>query len=263
MKHIFHLFVAAAGALALAACDTGTAESAGESGCGSLRLDIATVTAVDAQTRATVELPAAVIPNGNHFSLCITGSYTDDLGATQIYDREWPQFGDYDSPLMPQGNYTATANYGDMEQEGEKAAAFGGTTDFRIMARRTITASVATPLRNSALKVAFGEWFTTYYANPVITIRTESNHTFSFTPAASHLIFVKPGTRLYLSGRAEKAQTGTEVEFAETEIGTTAPCTLHTVTLTASEAGSGRPVIRFDETFTETEEKIIELNPEV
>ena len=156
---------------------------------------------------------------------------------------------------MPQGNYTATANYGDMEQEGEKAAAFGGTTDFRIMARRTITASVATPLRNSALKVAFGEWFTTYYANPVITIRTESNHTFSFTPAASHLIFVKPGTRLYLSGRAEKAQTGTEVEFAETEIGTTAPCTLHTVTLTASEAGSGRPVIRFDETFTETEER--------
>ena len=129
------------------------------------------------------------------------------------------------------------------------------TTRSKITVNRKVTTSTATSL--------FGEWFTTYYANPVITIRTESNHTFSFTPAASHLIFVKPATRLYLSGRAEQAQTGTEVEFAETEIGTTAPCTLHTVTLTASEAGSGRPVIRFDETFTETEEKIIELNPEV
>lgn len=107
MKHIFHLFVAAAGALALAACDTGTAEPAGESGCGTLRLDIATVTAVDAQTRATVELPADVIPNGNHFSLRITGSYTDDLGATQIYDREWPQFGDWlTEPTLTLGRRT-------------------------------------------------------------------------------------------------------------------------------------------------------------
>ena len=156
---------------------------------------------------------------------------------------------------MPQGNYTATANYGDMEQEGEKAAAFGGTTDFRIMARRSITASVATPLRNSALKVAFRRMVHHLLRQPRDYDPHRIEPHFQLHARGFHLIFVKPGTRLYLSGRAEKAQTGTEVEFVETEIGTTAPCTLHTVTLTASEAGSGRPVIRFDETFTETEEK--------
>lgn len=262
MKNIFYTLTLAATALTVS-CSSDTAEAGGGTAeWGELRIAVATSPQVEAQTRATVELPAATIPDGDAFALRITGTFNDDMGNPQPYDQSWSSVGAFDSPKMRRGDYTAAISYGDPEAEGTKAACFAGTADFAILARRTVTTTITASLRNAAFRLTMGEWFRKYYTEALITIRTESGHSFVFTPTTQDIVFVKPGTKLFMQGTAVKAQTGVQVEFPEHEIGTTAACTLHTVAVDASEAGSGKLTIDLDDTFTEIAEQVIELNPE-
>lgn len=262
MKHILYTLTFAAAVLTVACSSDTTETGGGTAEWGELRIAVAASPQVESQTRATVELPAAVIPDGDAFALRITGTYNDDMGNPQPYDQSWATVGAFDAPKMRRGDYTAAITYGDPEAEGTKAACFAGTADFTILARRTVTASIAATLRNAAFRLTMGEWFKKYYTDALLTIRTESGNSFVFSPSTQDVIFVKPGTRLFMQGTAVKAQTGVQVEFPEHEIGTTVACTLHTVAVDASEAGSGKLVIDLDDTFTEIGEQVIELNPE-
>lgn len=260
--YIYALTIAAASCAAGCSSDKeplggGTADT------GTVRLTVAASAEVASETRAeTVELPAASVPDADDFSLRITGSYYDDAGTMHSYDRTWPTVGAFDAPKMVHGDYTASISFGDMQNEGTDAACFAGTQDFTILARRTVEAAITASLQNAAFRLAFGEWFSRYYTQAKITVRTESDHSFTFTQANTSLVFVKPATKLFLKGTAVKAQNGAEVEFPEAEIGTTKARTLHTIRVDASEAGGGKLVIDLDDTFTELEEQVIELNPE-
>ncbi len=263
MKKILYALMIAAAALHAGCSSDKEPLGGGTDETGGVRLTVAATAEVASETRAgTVELPAASIPDADDFALRITGSYYDDMGVLQPYDRSWASAGVFDSPKMVRGDYTATASYGDMESEGAGAACFSGTQDFKILARKTVSATITASLQNAAFKVTFGEWFAKYYTNAKITVRTESDHSFTCTPANTSLVFVKPATKLYLKGTAVKAQNGTEVEFPEAEIGTTAARTLHTIRVDALQAGGGKLVVDLDDTFTEFEEQVIELNPE-
>lgn len=238
-------------------------------GQGSVRITTSVSSGVSTQTRAeTTELPAEVIPDGYTFPLHITGTYTDETGTEQNYDQTWESVNVYDSPLMMHGNYTATISMGNGESEGPDAAWFAGTADFTILARQTITTTITASLQNAAVRLVIDEWFSDYYSEAILTLRTESGYTstqtFDFSEATEQpqLLFVKPGTKLFLSGSAVKSQNGASVEFPEAEIGTTAARTLHTVQVRASQVGSHGLTIQVDDTFTELEENLIELNPE-
>lgn len=263
MRKYFYALMTAAAALAVGCSSDKESLGGGTADAGDVRLTVAPTADVASETRAgTIQLPAASVPDADAFSLRITGSYSDDMGVSQSYDRTWTTVGIFDSPKMVRGDYTATVSFGDMETEGTGAACFAGTQDFKILARKTVSATITASLQNAAFKITFGEWFSKYYTQAKITVRTESDHSFTFTPANTSLVFVKPGTKLYLKGTAVKAQNGTEVEFPEAEIGTTAARTLHTIVVDASEAGGGKLVVDLDDTFTELEEQVIELNPE-
>lgn len=264
MKKFLYTLTIAAAALSVGCSSDKEPIGEGTVETGNVHLTVAASAEVATETRAgTVELPAASIPDADNFSLRITGTYSDDMGIQQSYDRTWPTVGAFDSPKMVRGDYTATVVYGDMETEGAGAACFSGTQDFKILARKTVTAEITASLQNAAFKVAFGEWFAKYYTNAMITIRTESDNSFTFTPVNTSFIFVKPATKLYLKGTARKAQNGVEVEFPEAVIGTTTARTLHTIQVDAMQAGGGKLVVDLDDTFTELEEQVIELNPEV
>ncbi|MEG1612096.1 MAG: DUF4493 domain-containing protein [Alistipes sp.] len=252
MKKILYAILISAAVLATS-CSTEPDEVAETDGKGTVQLTVTTSTAVDAVTRAQVQLPATVIPNGDDFALRIT--------ATEpTYDQSWTSLRVFDSPRMQRGNYTAAISYGNMDIEGVNAACFSGSQAFTILSRRTITTDISASLQNAAFKVLFSEWFTNYYTQAQITIRTASGNQFTFTPTTESILFVKPGTELFLKGTANKSQTGTAVEFPEKSIGTTTARTLHTITVNASEAGGGTLNITLDESFTSIPEQEIELN---
>ncbi|MEG1405042.1 MAG: DUF4493 domain-containing protein [Alistipes sp.] len=260
MKKILYAMLISAAVLATS-CSSDNEEIATGDGFGNVQFTVAASGEVDAVTRAQVELPTTAIPNSDLFALHITGTYNDDMGNPQNYDRTWATVGVFDSPKMRSGNYTAAITYGTRTAEGENAACFSGTQNFTIFARRTVTANITATLQNAAFKVVFTDWFKKYYTNAQITLRTTSGSTFTFSPSSTSVIFVKPGTDLFLKGTATKSQTGTAVEFPEVKIGTTVARTLHTITVDASKAGGGALVIDLNDTFTEVPEKVIELNP--
>ncbi len=230
---------------------------------GSVRITAQVSSDVTTRTRAeTANLPAEVIPDPYTFPLHITGTYTDDAGQEQSYDQSWETVNGYDSPLMIRGNYTASVTSGDGSQEGPDAAWFAGTADFTILSRQTITTDITVTLQNAAVQLAFDDWFTQYYSEATFTLRTESDNRFTSTLTQQPLVFIKPATKLYLSGSAVKSQNGATVEFPETEIGTTVARSLHTVRVQASQVGSSGLSIQLDDTFTELEETAVELNPE-
>lgn len=273
MKRILHRLLPAALLLAAASCSSGPDpvgpdDNGIDTERGNVRIaasPAATVsTAVQTRTGETTELPASVLPAGEAFALRITDARPDTGEDEESYDRSWERIADFDSPQMPRGDYVARIVYGDSLAEGPGAACFAGSQEFTILARRTVSTTVAASLRNAAVRIVFGEWFVRYYSEAELTLRTEAGATFRFTPDddADALLFVRAGSKLYLGGKAVKAQNDAEVEFAETEIGTTAARTLHTVQVEAAQAGGSGLEIELDDTFARIDEEIVELNPD-
>lgn len=263
MKYIYRLITLSALLFGCAKEDATTDSS----GYGSVDFQCNTISIVEntTQTRATVELPSEVIPEANLFSLNITGDYLDPVsGEAKRYEQDYSNMDAYDSPIVPKGDYIAGISYGDINLEGADRACFKGSASYEIIARKEIEQAITAKLVNSAIAVTFDEWFNKYYANAIITIRTESNNSFDFTQTSSSmLIFVKPITKIFMSGSATKIQNGVVVEFPEFEIGATKVQTKHTINVEASEVGGAIFNVTFDDTVIEVTPEEIELNPEV
>lgn len=72
---------------------------------------------------------------------------------------------------------------------------------------------------------------------------------------------MKAATKLFLSGSATKTN-GVKVEFPETEIGTTAARTWHTILLDAGAVGQASITVSLDDSPIEIKEVDVELNPD-
>lgn len=263
MKRIPYLLLLAATLLNGCTKPTDGSPTPSEEGFGNVRISTSVSATVGTQTRAeaTTELPTEIIPDGNTLPLHIVGIYSDNTPEVP-YDQEWTSLSEFDSPMMPRGSYIAELASCDGEAEGPDAACFAGKAEFSIRARETSSTDIVVALQNAAVQLTFDKWFTSYYSEAEFTLRTETGNTFNNTPDQRPLLFVKPDTKLYLSGTAVKSQNGVKVEFPEAEIGTSAARTLHTVQIRASQVGSSGLTIQLDDTFTEIEETVIELNPE-
>lgn len=201
------------------------------------------------------ELPSECIPPTEQLSLVLSS----DIGVVGSYEV----MSDYDQPLLTEGSYNAAFSYGDINQEGPNACYFTGSTDFTIVARKTITQPVSLALANSIYSLTCTDWFMKYFTDYEFTVRTESGLQTTFDKPVSETdpIFVKAGTKLFLSGKATKTN-GVEIEFQETEIGTTATRTWHTITIDAGEANEVSINILFNDSLITADPIDVELNPD-
>lgn len=250
-----HLMMCAMAVALLSGCSKEQVQTNSEPDLGQAEFSCTSYAQVEEQTRAQVELPSSCKPAENQFTLRVTNT-------SGSYEKEYANLGAYDKPFMPIGTYTVTARYGDPTQEGPTAYAYAGSTDFTIVARKTIEASITATLVNSAIQLTTSEWFNNYYTDAQFTVTTSAGNKFNFSAAPSSLIFVEAGTTLKIKGTAVKAQNGVAVEFPEYEIGTTAKQTRHTIRIDASQVGGGSLEIRIDDTLIEVPAVEIELNPE-
>ena len=169
--------------------------------------------------------------------------------------------------LLQAGDYQADFSYGNPDTEGENAGCFKGTKQFTVVARKTTTEQVSLSLVNSVYSLSCSEWFRQYYTDYDLTVRTESGFRSGFSgstakPLTGTLpVFVKAATKLFLSGSATKTN-GVKVEFPETEIGTTAARTWHTILLDAGAVGQASITVSLDDSPIEIKEVDVELNPD-
>lgn len=239
-----------------------------ESGFGSMELSAKSEIDVESLTKATVDLPESVVPSTSDFSLLLTGTYVDyDTNETESYYASYPSVAGYNEELpmlQSSDDYHATISYGDADAEGEDCAAFAGSLDFEIVARKASSAEITASLVNSAIRLECSEWFKNYYTDATFTVTTASGSTFTFDidDDASTLIFVKAGTELMLEGSATKSN-GFDVSFQKESIGVTTKRTISTIVIDAGEAGGGSISINFDESTVDVDPIDVELNPEV
>ena len=208
---------------------------------------------------ATRTLPASCLPAPEQMKLKIKLVDPD-----KTFEMTYESMVDYDQPLLDPGSYTAGFSYGDPAEEGPDAAYFVGSTTCTIVARKTITQQVSHTLANALYTLHLSDWFKNYYTSYNLTVYTESGYQNGHTlvPDTNPTpIFVRPNTKLYLSGKATKTN-GVEVEFPKTEIGVTAARTWHSIEIDAGSAGQASLDLRFDDTPTTVETREIELNPE-
>ena len=256
---------------------------------GTAQVQIACVTAgeigqVEARAASGYALPAELIPSADAFTLALTGRYTEKVDAAttaeRTYSRTWATLADYrtEAPALEAGvydvaqghyanSYQAAVTYGDPTAEGEGKPYFeGASAEIILYAGAEVEVPVTARLANSCFSLYAEQYLLNYYAGGVeLTIHTADN-AFTFTPtttAESALIFVKPGQTLSISGKAYK-QTGTEVVFAKTTIGTGALAaeTHYAIRVDHATAGSGALMISFDGSFTEVPAVEVELNPD-
>ena len=232
----------------------------------SISSEVAVASGVTKADPVTRELPASCLPSVTQMSMKLSSQ-----SASLEYQYETMDA--YDQPLLDPGDYTVEFAYGDPEAEGPDAAYFAGSSTCTVVARKTVTHPVVHTLTNSLYTVELSDRFTNYYSEFHVSVHTESgyqsDHTSTDVSAADNLnateptpIFVKPATKLYLSGTATKTN-GVQVEFPKTEIGTTVARTWHTIRVDAGSVGQAAGLeLLFDDTPTSIEEQEIELNPE-
>lgn len=254
MKKI-SILCAAAAAL-LSGCSSGQewwSQTAGDD-AGQVEFRCLPDASVTERTRATAELPASCIPSPDQFRLTVSNT-------SGSYYQEYAGLSAYDKPYMTAGAYTVTASYGDPEAEGVTACCFEGSTDFTIVARKTVDAVITACLSNSAVRLTTTDWFDKYYSDATFTVTTGAGNQFSFSSSSDLLIFVQAGTTLRLKGSAVKTN-GVKVEFPEYEIGSTEAQTQHTITVDASQVGGTTLTVRLNDELTEVTPVEVELNPE-
>lgn len=229
----------------------------------------------EVETRATsgYALPSEVIPAAENMKLRIVGTYQDSSSTTQEFDQTWTSVKSFnlEDPKFNFGTYKAYVSSGDIDVEGAmKPYFYGESADIVVATTRPTQTSVTASLKNSCFTIVFGEWLKNYYKDIVIKVST-TNNIYSFdqytaVEDAAHLIFVKPGQALKVSGTAKKKQNGVEVEFPATVIAggkLVEAETKYTITIDHSSAGGETISIGFDGTFTDIEAQTVELNPEV
>ena len=174
------------------------------------------------------------------------------IGTVASYDV----MSDYDQPLLQAGDYQADFSYGNPDTEGENAGCFKGTKQFTVVARKTTTEQVSLSLVNSVYSLSCSEWFRQYYTDYDLTVRTESGFRSGFSGSTA-----KPLTGT-LPVFVKAATNGVKVEFPETEIGTTAARTWHTILLDAGAVGQASITVSLDDSPIEIKEVDVELNPD-
>ncbi len=231
-------------------------------GKGSVVLECSVAGGVDALTRAETKLlPDGSVPDKDDLKLVVSNA---EGGVVKSYGRA----ADYDAPLFWTGDYTFEFSYGDADGEGPGKAWFYRSQPLTIVARKEMTQTVTVKLANSLYSLVLTDWFKNYYDEYSLVITTGSGYAHTFAgsksePLTETPVFVRAGTKLYMSGTAVKTN-GVEVAFSNTEICPgTAACSWHTVTADLSGIGDGSLAIRLegdDELVNVPVE--IELNPD-
>lgn len=237
-------------------------ENTGEKGLGSARFVCQTdgEIAIAPQSRAANTIPA---PTPAEFKLQIKGS--------ENYDKIWETLAAYntENPLIKEGSYTASVNYGTPDTEGPGESHFFGEKNFSIEARKTSQVEIKAQMTKSVVVVRATPQFLSYFHDIKFTVETGSSNKFDFNLDApgytEALVYVKAGTSLAMTGTAHRqsqtgADNGLEIKFDKVDVAAAEVRKCYVLSLDAANAGSVKLTITIGEEYTETRELSFEMN---
>lgn len=234
-------------------------EPGAENGYGIVQPEISAdydVKATWTVTKATTA-PAVIQPEIGDFSARL-------LRKDGSVDKTWSKVTDMSSAeRFPVGDYTVSASYGDMADEGFDKPYFYGSASFTLYDGEVAQPEVVATLQNTMVSVDYTEAFIHYFADYSTTILSTQGNYITFAKDENRAAYVKPGDVKIAMELTN--QEGKTINVMPASI-TGAKARYHyriTFDVNGGEVGDAQLVITFNEELSDGGEVIIALGDEL
>lgn len=229
MKHL-KTFMSVLAILAAVSC--GKSQSTGE---GQVSFGISSNDNIADVTRSNVSDYTA-LPASGDFIISIK-----DKSGKLVWDGKVTDW-DPTTPILA-GNYSVTAEYGDIEEEGFNKPYFTGTTEFAIKGDEVKTVSIPVSLGNTIVKISCTQDFKNYYKSYSFKLTRNRADVVDFASDESKAAFID-GYTITLEGALESETRSSS--FTKTYDGLD-PATAYTFVFDIDNIGGASIVISFND----------------
>lgn len=234
-------------------------EPSAEKGYGTIAPEISAdydVKATWTVTKATTA-PAVIQPEIGDFSARL-------LRKDGSVDKTWSKVTDMSqAEKFPVGDYTISASYGDMADEGFDKPYFYGSASFTLYDGEVAQPEVVATLQNTMVSVDYTEAFIHYFADYSTTILSTQGNYITFVKGENRAAYVKPGeVKIALELTNQEGKTVTVMPASITG----AKARYHyrvTFDVNGGEVCDAQLVITFNEELSDGGEVIIALGDEL
>lgn len=176
--------LAAAASVGLASCSDESPWGGSDSE-GGINLKFSSDARVMRQTRADDSV-SPVVPDGNQFAVNLKksdGSYSKDWNSVEAFNRE---------SSFPMGDYTLTASYGNIDEEGFTNPYYMGQTEVHVSPGAVTEAQVVATLANAMVSVRYTDAFRDNFSAYSTSIQTEGHQWVVFAQDETRPAYVAP-----------------------------------------------------------------------
>ena len=177
-----------------------------------------------------VTLPAAA-----DFIITINNAASQQVWTGKISD--WDE-----TTELKAGDYTVTATYGSVTEEGFNKPFFTGNQTFTVTGGASVAVSVPVSLGNTIFKLASSQYFNNYYTDYTIKLTRDGSDIVTFSKGETRAAFID-GYKITVEGTL-KSETG-EKTFSEEYTGLEV-ATAYTYTMDVSNVGGSTISITFN-----------------
>lgn len=217
---------------------------------GSITFAVAAQQEVADVTRSQIsditDLPAAA-----DFTLTITDAQKKTVWSGTIAQMTEPY-------TIAAGEYTATAQYGSVSDEGFDKPCFTGSMPFTINGGDSKQITIPVSLANAIVKVSCTDMFRNYFSDYSFKITTAAGTQIDFPKSETRGAFID-AYKFTIDGTLTN-QGGTAQSFNKTYDTGINPATCYTVTFDASSVGGTSITVTFNDTTETIDLGDIELN---
>lgn len=127
------------------------------------------------------------VPEAGDFSLTIKNADGETIGS-------WEKFSEYDaSTVVPVGEYTVSASYGDATAEGFDGLSYAGSSSANVTEGETTEVSVQCTINKARVSIAYTDAFKQYFSAYSASITSSHSNKVSFAADETRAAYFVPG----------------------------------------------------------------------
>lgn len=203
----------------------------------------------DVLTRSQVSDYTA-LPSASDFTITILDATSAQVWTGKV--SEWDA-----SRQLPAGNYSVTAEYGSLDEEGFDKPYFTGTQTFVVQGGQVTKVSIPVSLGNTVVKVSCSDIFKEYFKDYSFSIVRSTSTLATFVKGETRAAFVdgyKFTVNYVLQGETQKYESSLS-EFTGLKA-----ATAYTILFDIPEVGGKTITVKFNDTVEQIDLGNYELN---
>ena len=127
------------------------------------------------------------VPEAGDFSLTIKNADGETIGS-------WEKFSEYDaSTVVPVGEYTVSASYGDATAEGFDGLSYAGSSSANVTEGETTEVSVQCTINKARVSIAYTDAFKQYFSAYSASVTSSHSNKVSFAADETRAAYFVPG----------------------------------------------------------------------